>query len=82
MSRAKIPFFTSDELLNGAMIDRELLNDVSSAQLRGTPVRIYDRSTGNFKAIGWKIPILFFEFGRFQIDNIPPRRDVFSIILD
>ena len=81
MSRAKIPFFTSSQLVNGALIDHERISSVSSAQLRGTPVRIYDRSSGNFKAIGWRIPILFFRFGRFS-EVVEVDREAVSIILD
>ena len=83
MTRARVPFFFGNQLVAYAQTIYNKGAPASASQ-NGNPIRIYDRSSGNFKAIGWSVPILFFPMGRFpDINNdiTPPIRTV-ALILD
>ena len=83
MTRARVPFFFGNQLIAFAQTTYNKERPASATQ-NGKPIRIYDRSSGNFKAIGWSVPILFFPMGRFpdKDDNITPPIQTVALILD
>lgn len=83
MPRAEIPNFFETQLTAYAQTGYSKSNP-ARARINGKPIRIYDRSSGNFKSIGWKVPVLFFPLGwwRENGEETMPPIQTFSIILD
>ena len=63
MPRAKIPY---EELERKAKrkYPAPAFNDVRLYP--DTPIRVYDRSTGNYAPIGWKVRVFFRQFTEFS----------------
>ena len=63
MPRARIPYDDIEQAIRDAY-PYPLYSSVRIATVftdrvrRATPTRVYDRSTGNFAGIGWRVPIV------------------------
>ena len=63
MPRAKIPYEQLEKLARSKYRSPAFLQP----RLDGnTPSRVYDRSTGNYAPIGWKVRVLFQQFAGFS----------------
>ena len=89
MPRAAIPYFEIEQTLermyprpsnqNIVLIRPQRWNDVKA------PTRVYDRSTGNYAPIGWKVTFrreIFFGFDEASVRPLYSERTETILILD
>ena len=74
MARAKIPYDYFREYLKirfprPAYDSRFVVSDYAKTQSK-TPVRVYDRSSGNFKAVGWFVEVQYSIFTGFYENSV------------
>ena len=70
MARAKIPYayfrrYLSERFPRPAYESRFLVSDYAKLESK-SPIRVYDRSSGNFKAVGWFVDVQYSVFTGFR----------------
>ena len=74
MARAKIPYdyfrdYLEIQFPRPAYDSRFLVSDYARLGSK-TPVRVYDRSSGNFKAVGWFVEVQYSIFTGFRENSV------------
>jgi len=82
MARAKIPYdyfrdYLETRFPRPAYDSRFLVSDYTRTQ-GNTPVRVYDRSSGNFKAVGWFVKVQYSVFTGFSDESVVPEYQIKS----
>lgn len=76
MARAKIPYdyfrnYLEIRFPRPAYDSRFLVSDYAMTDSK-TPVRVYDRTSGNFKAVGWFVEVQYGIFTGFRQNTVGP----------